>query len=38
MAITNMDFAAMDAPDFVPSGPTSATLIGAIRRDPIATV
>ncbi|KAG1722095.1 hypothetical protein EDB19DRAFT_1646018, partial [Suillus lakei] len=40
-AITNLDFASQDAPDFIPSappGPESRSFMDAIDHDPIATV
>ncbi|KAK6969568.1 hypothetical protein R3P38DRAFT_2814139 [Favolaschia claudopus] len=37
-AITNMDFAAPGADDFVPGGAEPRTFLDAIARDPIATV
>ncbi|KAF7358762.1 HAT family dimerization domain-containing protein [Mycena sanguinolenta] len=37
-AITNMDFAAPEAEDFVPNPTAPQTVLDAIARDPIATV
>ncbi|KAG2345688.1 hypothetical protein BDR05DRAFT_880114, partial [Suillus weaverae] len=40
-AITNLDFASQDAPDFIPSAPPgleSRSFMDAIDRDPIATI